>query len=279
MRRLRLVLEYDGTEFHGFQRQAGLPTVQAEIESRLGGACGQAVEVVAAGRTDAGVHALGQVLHFDTSGGIPADRLPMAVNGGASRPLRITHVEETGADFHARFSAQSRTYRYYLAPQPVSPTLSRYVLHAPRLLRDGLERMARALPALLGTWDFRSFSQEGESSRSTVRTILSAGLHELDGIARVTLQADAFLWRMVRRIVGELVAIGRGKSEPEELRLRLCGEIQKPLGAAVPPHGLFLCHVGYPDGYPGWPEGRDLLTSRAIWGEVRGDPSKGKEAG
>lgn len=269
MRRLRLVLEYDGTGFHGFQKQPVVRTVQSEIEMRLSAACGHPVETVAAGRTDAGVHALGQVVHFDTVGKIPAGRLGLAVNGAGTEELRVRCVEETDQAFHARFSALSRTYRYYFTLSPPTPTLSRYVAHAARLRPDGLRTMQSALPILVGTHDFAAFCVHGEG-RNTTRTVLHAGLEECGEVIRFTIEADGFLWRMVRGIMGRLFEIGRGKRDPDSLRIELKRAERAASALSAPANGLFLAGVRYEDGYPGEGAVGDLLTGSPIWSEVGG---------
>jgi tRNA pseudouridine38-40 synthase len=246
LRRLRLTLEYDGAQFRGFQRQPGQPTVQGELERRLSLLCGHPVEVTGAGRTDTGVHALGQVVHFDTTGRIPAERVARATNslGGA---LVVRHVEETDAEFHARFSALRRTYHYYVSRLQPSPFLGPYALFEPRLRDDAAERLEQALLALHGRHDFRVFAAAG-SSGPTSRTIYGSRVSERGGLLRVELTADGFLRSMVRIITGWLIEIGRGDRAPDALE----GALQGGPGevATAPPHGLFLARVEYPDRYP-----------------------------
>lgn len=247
MRRLRLTLEYDGAPFRGFQRQPGQSTVQGELERRLSLLCGHPVEVTGAGRTDTGVHALGQVVHFDTTGRIPAERVARAANSLGSA-LVVRHVEETSAEFHARYSAVRRTYHYYVSRFQPSPFLAPYVLYEPRLREDAAERWERALATLRGTHDFSAFAAAGSSGPAT-RTIFGSRVPERGGLLRMELTADGFLRSMVRIITGWLVEIGRGERAPEALEGALQGTTPGEV-ATAPPHGLFLARVEYPDRYP-----------------------------
>jgi tRNA pseudouridine38-40 synthase len=252
LRRLRLVLEYDGTGFHGFQRQPGARTVQETLEECLEQLCGHPVEVTGAGRTDAGVHALGQVVHLDTGGAIPAGRVARAANALLGEELRIRAVEETEGEFHARFTAARRTYHYYFCRERPSPFLARYVLHTEGLPEAAGERIRSALPALRGTHDFGAFAVGGTERPSSIRTVSAAALEEQGALLRLEVSADGFLRSMVRRIVGLLLEIGRGRREPEAVAAALrTGHMSAP---TAPPHGLFLARVEYPDGYP--PPGR-----------------------
>jgi tRNA pseudouridine38-40 synthase len=253
-RRLRLLLEYDGTRFSGFQRQPGRPTVQAALEEGLSAVCGHAVSVTGAGRTDAGVHALGQVVHFDTTGRIPAERVAEAVNARVDPELVVREAQEAPAGFHARFHAASRTYFYFVTKEQPSPFAAPYVMHERHLAPDALERMQAALPALLGKHDFAAFCAAGIAARTTERTVTEAVLRERWPLLRLELTADAFLHNMVRIIAGVLLEIGRGRRHPEAVRTALESRSREEAAQTAPPQGLFLARVQYPDGYP--PEDR-----------------------
>ena len=247
MRRLRLILEYDGTRYCGFQRQPGQLTVQGELERRLSGICGHPVEVAGAGRTDTGVHALGQVIHFDTTGRIPVDRVALATNSYGS-DLVVRHAEEAPPGFHARFSAVRRTYHYYLTLRAPSPFASRYAVLASRMRPDAEERMRAALAPLLGRRDFSTVATAGISG-SPERTLLRTGVSRRGTMLRVELTADSFLRSMVRMLAGWLLEIGRGAREPHELADAV---FRRDPPGAVPiaaPRGLFLMRVDYPDGF------------------------------
>jgi tRNA pseudouridine38-40 synthase len=250
-RRVRLVLEYDGTEFCGFQRQPDRSSVQAALEGRLAEVLGHPVEVVGAGRTDAGVHALGQVIHFDTTGRIPTERIAAAVNSWPCTAITARHAEETAADFHARFGARERSYEYYVDRDRPTPALARYVVHDPHLRADAAERMREALQPLLGTHDFATFCAAGASPGSSVRTVLRVGVEESGGLLRLQVTANAFLKSMVRIIAGTVLEVGRGRREPDALRLALEAKDRAAAAMTAPAHGLFLTSVDYPDGFPG----------------------------
>lgn len=259
MRRLRLVVEYDGTRFQGFQRQPQAPTVQGELERRLSRICGHPVEVVGAGRTDTGVHALGQVVHFDTTGRIPVDRIAPALNSHRA-DLVVRAVEEVGPEFHARYGAVRRTYHYFISRRQPSPFLAPFVLFEPRLGPEAAERMNEALPQLLGTHDFRAFATTGGSG-STVRTLQAARAVRRDSVVRVELTADGFLRSMVRIIVGWLLEIARGERPAADLRAALEGRFGPGAVATAAPRGLFLVAAEYADGFPG----EALLTEARAW--------------
>lgn len=249
MRRLRLLLEYDGTQFCGFQRQPERRSVQGALEGALARVCGHPVEVVGAGRTDAGVHAVGQVAHFDTSGRIPAERVPQAVNSLTGPELVVRRAEEAEAGFHARFDAARRTYHYYVSREQPSPFLARYAVYERGLRADAAERIREALRALEGKHDFAAFAAVGSVTHTTVRTVFCTGVSEEGPLLRLEIAADAFLRNMVRLVAGLALEIGRGREEPEAMaRVLAAGRWAR---LAAPPHGLFLVRVEYPDGFPG----------------------------
>jgi tRNA pseudouridine38-40 synthase len=249
-RRVRLVLEYDGTDFCGFQRQSDQPSVQGTLESKLREICGHPVEVVGAGRTDAGVHSLGQVVHFDTTGRIPTERIAPALSSLLGDAIVARHAEETGPEFHARYNARQRTYEYYVDRERPEPALARYVVFEPHLREGAVERMREALPAIVGTHDFATFCAAGSGVESTVRTIVAAEADQDGSMLRVRITANAFLKSMVRIIAGTLIDIGRGRREPDGLRRSLDARNRLAAAMTAPPHGLFLTKVEYPDGYP-----------------------------
>ncbi len=250
MRRLRLLLEYDGSRFAGFQRQPAKRTVQGELEQRLSQVCGHPVPVTGAGRTDAGVHALGQVAHCDVASRIPAERLAEAFHAGKCCGLVIRAAEEVGPGFHARHGAARRTYQYLISSERPSPFDEGYVVYHPFLRPDAAERIGRALPSLLGRHDFVTFCAAGSDLRGTERTVYSARVEAQGPVLRVELTADAFLRSMVRIVAGLLLEIGRGAREPDALEEALRARRRSAAGATAPPEGLCLLRVEYPDGFP-----------------------------
>lgn len=251
MRRVRLVLEYDGTEFRGFQRQASVPSIQGELERVLSKVCDHPVHGVGAGRTDAGVHALGQVFHFDTTGQIPTERIPQVVNNLLNPAIVIRHAEDTDEQFHARFGAVRRTYEYFVSRRRPDPVLARYTVFDRRLRPDAGARMNAALPAVVGKHDFTAFCSAECQARTKVRTVVEARVDECGEMLRFRIAADGFLQNMVRIISGLLLEIGRGEREPEALGAALEARDRVAAGVTAPPQGLFLMRVDYPDGYPG----------------------------
>jgi tRNA pseudouridine38-40 synthase len=251
MRRLRAVVEYNGTRFAGFQRQPAERTVQGCLEEALAGVCGHPVEVVGAGRTDTGVHALGQVVHFDTIGRIPAERIAAAARSRSAPELVLRHVEETAPAFHARYDALRRTYHYYICREPPSPFLAPYFLFEERLRTGAVERMRRGAAFLVGRHDFGALTAAGPQGRSTIRVMESARVLEVGALLCLELTANAFLHHMVRMVAGLLLEIGRGRQEPEAVAQALETGERPHAVTTAPPHGLFLMRVEYPDGYPG----------------------------
>lgn len=242
MRNLRLQIEYDGTDFCGFARQQNARTVQGVLENTLQALLNEAITVVGASRTDAGVHARGQVVNFLTSRPIPINRLVQVLNRRLPDDLKVLSAREVSPQFHARFSAKSRVYRYTLhtAKHP-SVWKIRYAWHYP----DALDcaAMQAALQLILGEHDFRPFSVKLPDDKNTVRTLYRASVQPVrDGI-RIELEANGFLRGMVRLIVGELVQVGIGKQPTDALYHRLLSRSQATRMA--PPQGLCLMRVKY----------------------------------
>jgi tRNA pseudouridine38-40 synthase len=247
VRRIKIVLSYDGTDYHGWQVQPGLPTIQGALEEVLSGIEGRAVRVAGSGRTDAGVHALGQVAAFSLENAIPVDNLRRAVNRLLPRDIRVLQVEEAAADFHPRFQAKRKTYEYRIFRGEIcSPFERRYVCHHPYPL--AVEEMIGLAPLLEGEHDFTAFAaadDRDELELSKVRTIYCSRL-ELAGdrlIYRVV--GSGFLKHMVRNIVGVLLEAGKGNVDRAGLLARLEPGCAIPPGPTVAARGLFLVSVDY----------------------------------
>src|SRR5436309_15354722 len=223
MRHFKLTIAYEGTDFHGWQMQSNKPTVQGEIVNVLERVTQERVFLHGAGRTDAGVHALGQVGSFRTQSGLSAQEFQRALNAILPPTIRIVAAEEVGPDFSARWSARSKIYRYRLyRGKVVPPTLWRYVLHYPFPLDE--EKMRDAAARFVGSHDFASFaastgSEEDDKERSTVREIFSTELvRSADNEELVfTVRGRSFLRYMVRKMVGTLLDVGRGKLAPSDI--------------------------------------------------------------
>jgi tRNA pseudouridine38-40 synthase len=247
MRRIRIVLAYDGTDYHGWQVQPGLPTIQGELERVISEIESRPVNVAGSGRTDAGVHALAQVAAFSIDNPIPVDNLRRAMNRLLSRDIRILSVEETASDFHPRFQARRKTYEYRIYRGEIcSPFERRYVYHHPYPL--GIGSMIAAAPLLEGDRDFTAFAASDERDElelSKVRTIFCSRLAaEPDRlIYRVT--GSGFLKHMVRNILGVLLEVGKGNVDQSGLLDRLEPGCAIPPGPTAPANGLFLVSVEY----------------------------------
>lgn len=239
--RLLAIVEYDGTEFEGFQIQARKRTVQAELERALRRVTGETIRVIGAGRTDTGVHALGQGVHFDTAWAHPPEVLQRALNAVLPTDIAIRALVPVSADFSARYDAQSRTYRYTILNQPMrSPLAARYALWVPEPL--DVAAMDAAAHQLVGTHDFGAFGTPPRGT-NTVREIYRAQVTRASAYVHIEVEANAFLYRMVRRIVGTLLMVGKGALSVAQFAEVLAR--QRRAGPAVPPHGLCLIAVKY----------------------------------
>lgn len=253
MRNIRLVIAYDGTDFHGWQRQPQVPTVQEILEERLARIAGQPVKLCGSGRTDAGVHAAGQVANFLTDCSIPCENLMVALNDGLPATVRIRKAQEVRSNFHARYDASSKTYRYRILRAAVCPPfLCRFVHHYPYPLN--LHRMAKAARYFEGEHDFTSFagadpaanrSRDRRREDSNVRRIFHSRLARRKGIPLLVyeVRGSGFLHHMVRNIVGTLIEIGRGKLAPEEILSILEARDRSCAGPTAPACGLCLVKV------------------------------------
>jgi len=245
MRNICLLLEYDGTAYHGWQRQKNALSIQEVVETALGRLTGEEVRVTASGRTDAGVHALGQVANFPTQSSIPLKAFVQGLNAQIPKDIAVLEAREAPPEFHARFAARSKTYEYRLLCRPVrSPVELRYCWHLTRPL--DLEAMAQAGAALHGEHDFSAFKASGSDTHHAVRQVLSAAWQAGEGgRARFVITANGFLRGMVRSLVGTMVEIGQSKRPPEDLAGLLASGDRRNAGATAPASGLFLVEVHY----------------------------------
>jgi tRNA pseudouridine38-40 synthase len=243
---MRLVVAYDGGPFSGFARQRDRRTVQGELEAALERLAKQPVVSVGAGRTDAGVHARGQVVHADVPAGLDPDRVRRALNGGLGPAITVREAAWAPPGFDARLSARRRTYVYRIddSGEP-DPLLRGFVLAWPRPL--DLSRMREAARPLLGERDFAAFCRS-RSGATTTRRLRSIGIRRRDRLVEVRLVADAFCWQMVRGIVGHLLLVGDGRRDPASTAAVLAAADRSRAGNIAPAHGLVLESVAYPRG-------------------------------
>jgi tRNA pseudouridine38-40 synthase len=245
MRTLKLVLEYDGFDYYGWQVQAGTPTVQGAIESALELTLGVRIRIQGAGRTDAKVHALGQVASFQCPSEIPPAALQRALNSRLPRAVVVREVQEAPADFHARISALGKEYAYRILNRATRGALrARYTWHIPQPLN--ISAMAQAGKDLEGTHDFKSFQATGSEVKTTERTLTAVTMRLEGDELVISCSANGFLRHMVRNIVGTLVEVGRGARPLTDVERILAGRDRQLAGATAPPQGLCLIRVFYP---------------------------------
>lgn len=252
MRVLRLLVAYDGTRFQGWQRQENGPTIQAALEDAIApllaprpGSSRATPVVHGAGRTDSGVHALGQVASVEGDTPLAVDTIQRALNAQLDRDIRVLDVTDEAPGFNARFSATGKTYRYRLATAPVvSPFSHRFVWHRPDPL--DVAAMRRAGAAILGRHDFSVFKSSGSEVVDSVRTIDRLDLTEIGDELVCDIHGDGFLRHMVRAIIGTLVEVGTGRREPSSMAALLATRDRGQAGETAPAQGLTLVSVDYP---------------------------------
>ena len=244
MRRIHLIVEYDGTAYAGWQRQANAMTVQEKLERAIRKLTGEELCVSGASRTDAGVHALGQSAHFDTESRIPADKFSFALNTLLPPDIRVTRSEEVPLEFHARFSTRGKRYRYLFHAAPHAGALTRNT-HAHVIYPLDAERMQAEAQDLVGTHDFAAFAASGSVVKDTVRTIYRAEVTREGSEIRLVVEGSGFLYNMVRIIAGTLIGVGSGKLEPGAFKRAIASGDRLDLGITAPAHGLTLMEVFY----------------------------------
>ena len=241
---IKLTVEYDGTNYHGWQTQPNGPTIQAVLERALSLFFAESIRIIGSGRTDAGVHALGQVANFYTDKNFDRHRLLRGLNALTPRDITINDAQVVGDSFDARRDGRSRTYQYQILNRPMpSPFyLHRaWHLHAPL----DIEAIGAAIPCLLGKHDFSSFRAAGCDAHHAVREIYSNSVERRGDLLVYTIEATAFLRHMVRNIVGTLAEVGQGLRAPEALPALLAARDRTQAALTAPAHGLFLMEVKY----------------------------------
>lgn len=238
-KRVRLVVAYDGTAYHGWQLQRGVVTIESELNRCLSGLLGEEIQVIGASRTDSGVHALGNVAVFDTTSRIPADKISYALNQRLPEDIRIQKSEQVPIDWHPRHCDSRKTYEYriYRGEFPM-PVKRLYALHEYHQL--DVEKMRKAAEYLVGEHDFKSFCYTGAQVETTVRTIISVEILEEGTDIVIRVCGNGFLYNMVRIIVGTLLEVGRGKRNPEDMKTILEAKDRSAAGPTAPAQGLLL---------------------------------------
>lgn len=253
MRNIKLTLEYDGTDFCGWQvqrttfsgqRSEKNRTIQEELEKALSKILNEKIKVIGSGRTDSGVHALGQVANFKTKSKLSLADIKRALNSILPGDIVLKKVEEVSLDFHARFAARSKIYRYTILNSPTPSVISRnfYFFYPHRL---NLSAMRKASNLLLGKKDFKSFQASDKKKRQSQRNIKNISLKKYADFIYFDLEADGFLYKMVRNILGTLIEVGRGKIRPNQVKEILLKKNRKLAGPTAPAKGLTLMEVKY----------------------------------
>ena len=245
MRNIKLTIEYDGTDYFGWQIQKRKPTVQGEITKVLERILGEKIKLIGAARTDSGVHALRQVTHFKTRNEkLSTDSLSKALNSLLPADIVIKEVKKVPHSFHARYSAKSKIYRYQILKQLLPSALERrFSWHIPESLH--WRKIREASKYFVGKHDFSPFSVTGSSRKNKQCTVRDFKIKKMKNLCVLQIEADYFLYKMVRRIVGALIEVGREKIEPEYIRTLLNGKASTLRARTAPPHGLFLVKVKY----------------------------------
>ncbi|MBM3197718.1 MAG: tRNA pseudouridine(38-40) synthase TruA [Chlamydiae bacterium] len=248
MHTYKMTIAYEGTSYGGWQIQPNSTSIQYLISSALSTYLREEIKLIGSGRTDAGVHALGQVAHFRTHQTPSLAKLQYALNSMLPHDIRILNLEEVSKEFHAQYSALGKIYHYHLHLDPViNPFTRRYSWHVPH--RVDLNMLQNLLPFFLGKKDFTSFANEahkGAAAKGGIRTLQRITCIQEEGGVRIELEADGFLYKMVRNIVGTLMEVCSGSISPESIPLIFEAKDRKLAGRTAPPHGLFLMQVLYP---------------------------------
>lgn len=244
MRNIKLIIEYDGTNYYGWQKQPHQATIQETLEDSIRKVTKEKIDIIGSGRTDKGVHARGQVANFFTDSKIPGEKFKDAINSALPEDIAINYSEEVDSSFHSRYSAQGKEYRYliYNRREP-SPLLRNLAYHVPQKLDYG--SMQKAIGHIIGTHDFRAFMASGSSVKDTTRTIYNVHLDKNGELIEFRINGSGFLYNMVRIIAGTLVDIGTGKIDNSYLSEIILSKDRKNAGHTAPPHGLYLERVLY----------------------------------
>ena len=244
MRNIKLVIEYDGKDFNGWQKQPNKLNIQGSIEQAIFQVTGEIAQLNASGRTDAGVHALGQVANFKTNSNIPIEKFPIALNTKLKKSIRILKAEEVDENFHSRLSCKRKTYRYVINNSSQGTAIYRNLETNISIPLDE-NKMNEAIKFFIGEHDFKAFKASGTSSKNSVRVIYSARVYRQSDRVIIELTGNGFLYNMVRIISGTLVDVGTGKIEPNKIPEIIKLGKRENAGKTLPPQGLYLVKVEY----------------------------------
>lgn len=244
MTRIKATIEYDGTSYHGFQRQPGMVTIESTLIEAVQKVTGEKLELWVAGRTDAGVHARGQVIAFDTNSQIPPERFARALNAVLPEDIKVLQSEEAAAGFHPQYDARLKHYRYLIYRQEAGRVFYRQqAYYFPYGLNLGAMREAAA--RLQGTHDFTSFCARGSGVKNKIRMVVSCQVIERPPFLQIDIIGDGFLYNMVRIMVGTLLKVGQKKMMPDQIDEVILGRNRALAGPTAPPQGLYLMAVIY----------------------------------
>ena len=245
MRNIKLTIEYDGKDFNGWQKQPNKLNIQGSIENAIKQITGEEVELNASGRTDAGVHALGQVANFKTNANLPIEKFAIAINTKLKKSIRIIKAEEAEENFHSRLCCKKKTYRYVINNSEFLSAIYRNLeTHVPQKLN--INEMKKAIKYFEGEHDFKAFRASGTSGKTSVRTIYKAEIIEMpNNRIYIELTGNGFLYNMVRIISGTLIDVGLGKIKQSDIPNIIAEGKREKAGKTLPPNGLFLVNVEY----------------------------------
>ncbi|MFR8146666.1 MAG: tRNA pseudouridine(38-40) synthase TruA [Clostridia bacterium] len=244
MRNIKLTIEYDGKDFNGWQKQPNKLNIQGNIEKVISEITKEEIELIGSGRTDAGVHAIGQVANFKTNSNIPIEKFAIAINYRLKKSIIIKKAEEVPERFHSRYNCKKKTYRYIINNSDMGSAIYRNLEYNIKMPLN-LENMKKASKYFEGEHDFSAFKASGTSSKSSVRTIYSADVKKENERIIIELTGNGFLYNMVRIISGTLVEVGLGKIRPEEIEDIIDSKNRQMAGKTLPPYGLYLLEVNY----------------------------------
>ena len=244
MRNIKLTIEYDGKKFGGWQKQPTKLNIQGEIEQAIKDITGEVVELTASGRTDSGVHSLGQVANFKTNSHIEIEKMAVAINSRLKKSIVIKKAEEVDENFHARYNCKGKKYRYIINNSSQGSAIYRDLeCHIPQNL--DVEKMKKAIKYFEGEHDFKGFRASGTSSKNSIRVIYKAEVKQEGERIIIELTGNGFMYNMVRIISGTIVDVGLGKIKPEQIPEIIDDKDRNKAGKTLPAHGLYLVEVYY----------------------------------